>query len=92
MVRGLAHRLLIGSDVEYHRYTCNQFLKYQCGGDERGVTAESCALVTPANRELLARRVMLFDRYIWPIDNADQRDFAQALDVIDRIAAKGSPW
>jgi len=77
---------LIGEDAEWFTYTVYQAVKYNGGGDERGMGHESFTLVHPDVRTFLAHRIVAFDRHIMPRSGAAPRTLAEACEVIDAIA------
>lgn len=77
---------LLGEDAEWLRYKVGQSVKFDGGGDERGMGHEPFTLVHSAERTLLAYRVMQFDRHIMPRSGAPPRTWEEACAVIDAIA------
>ena len=77
---------LIGQDAEWFTYTVYQAVKYNGGGDERGMGHESFTLVRPDVRMLLAHRIVAFDLHIMPRSGAAPRTLAEACAVVDAIA------
>ena len=53
---------------------------------EELLVGQEATILALTDGTLLARRLMLFDRFVWRIDGAFHRDLDHALAVIDRIA------